>query len=283
MLRNNLPTHEHMSCSTFFHGLLAAAFLAGSVSNCLSQGIPEPTMILYGVVTDPLGYSARISFGPLIWVFQPGDGSPAVTVTGVLTNINDQFSYVLRVPVETVIPGVSISPGTLKLASTPTVYDRSQVTVSGMPAFFVTPAQTNLVLTSTDRGRIERVDLTVNLNLDSLLPVAWQLQYFGHTGVSATDDPDHDGMNNLQEYLAGTNPLDSQSRFEVLRVTPDASGSTIEWSAVLGKTYSLQRSGDLLTGFVTISSGIPGTEPTTVYRDTTATGDGPFFYRVRVE
>ena len=42
------------------------------------------------------------------------------------------------------------------------------------------------------------------------LPDTWQLQYFGYLGAPGSgplDDPDHDGMNNLQEYQTGSNPL----------------------------------------------------------------------------
>ena len=44
------------------------------------------------------------------------------------------------------------------------------------------------------------------------IPDAWMVKYFGHpTGQAsdkslATDDPDSDGLTNLQEYKAGTNP-----------------------------------------------------------------------------
>lgn len=35
---------------------------------------------------------------------------------------------------------------------------------------------------------------------------AWERAYFTHIGVNPYDDPDNDGLNNLQEYLRGTNP-----------------------------------------------------------------------------
>ena len=40
------------------------------------------------------------------------------------------------------------------------------------------------------------------------LPDSWELQYFGHLGVDGNDDPDGDWITNLQEYLAGSNPVD---------------------------------------------------------------------------
>jgi hypothetical protein len=49
------------------------------------------------------------------------------------------------------------------------------------------------------------------------IPDAWMVKYFGHpTGQAsdkslATDDPDGDGLTNLQEYQAGTNPVKSDT------------------------------------------------------------------------
>jgi hypothetical protein len=40
------------------------------------------------------------------------------------------------------------------------------------------------------------------------LPDAWEQQYFGHIGVDPNADPDGDGLTNLQEFQAGTDPTD---------------------------------------------------------------------------
>src|SRR5204863_8345795 len=136
-------------------GFLTACLLAAA-NPARGDGIPEPSLVVYGVVNNLAAGGSRVSFGTLTWIFQPADGSPTITVTGVLTNINDQFSYVLRIPCETEIPGVAVSAGALKLAASSTTYNRSQVTVEGVAANFVVPAQANLVLGRTDRGRIER-------------------------------------------------------------------------------------------------------------------------------
>jgi hypothetical protein len=54
---------------------------------------------------------------------------------------------------------------------------------------------------------------------------------------------------------------------------------------VSGKTYWLERSGDLSvpSSFSTLQSNIPGQAGATTYNDATATGPGPFFYRVGVQ
>src|SRR5262249_55572765 len=120
-----------------------------------AEGIPEPSLVIYGVVNNLSGN--RGSFGTLNLGFRPTHGGAPITLIGVLTNINDQFSYVLRVPCESEITGSPFSDGTLKLASTPTHYDCSQVSVQGVPASFKQADLANLVLSRTDRGRIERI------------------------------------------------------------------------------------------------------------------------------
>jgi Bacterial TSP3 repeat/WD40-like Beta Propeller Repeat len=79
------------------------------------------------------------------------------------------------------------------------------------------------------------------------IPDAWRAYYFGGSGTTtnsqscATCDPDGDGMSNLQEYLAGTDPTNPAS---VFRLQISAQGSTnnlvITWPAVAGRNYQLQ-------------------------------------------
>ena len=38
------------------------------------------------------------------------------------------------------------------------------------------------------------------------LPNDWEMQYFGHLNWGSGDDPDGDGLTNLQEYILGTDP-----------------------------------------------------------------------------
>ena len=41
------------------------------------------------------------------------------------------------------------------------------------------------------------------------LPDWWELQYFGNLSQVAADDPDGDGISNLQEFRQGRNPTKS--------------------------------------------------------------------------
>jgi subtilisin family serine protease len=118
------------------------------------------------------------------------------------------------------------------------------------------------------------------------LPDWWELQYFGHlTGTDPNADPDHDGMSNLAEWLAGTDPTNAASnlRVTVLSAT-NANAVVLDWTSVAGKTYWLERSTNLLTGFnFTVATNINATAPTNTQTDTTILPGNARFYRVGVE
>lgn len=118
------------------------------------------------------------------------------------------------------------------------------------------------------------------------LPDWWEFRYFGHlTGTDPNADPDHDGMNNLAEWIAGTNPTNAAS---VLRLTlvsaTNANNVVLSWPSVAGKNYWLARSTNLLTGFNSIvGTNVAATAPTNVLTDTAVLPGNTRFYRVGVE
>jgi hypothetical protein len=67
-----------------------------------------------------------------------------------------------------------------------------------------------------------------NLYIDSRgcgMPDSWQLQYFGNLNQQATGDYDGDGVDNLQEFLDGTNPTNAASA--LYRITLVSDGGTV--------------------------------------------------------
>ncbi len=138
------------------------------------------------------------------------------------------------------------------------------------------------------------------------LPDAWELVWFnGLTNTAAGDfnqdtisnlkhyqdqtdptdpDTDGDGMWNTDELLAGTQPTNAASVFQVSSLRFQASNSVISWSSVAGKKYRLQRSSGLLTtNFSNLKTNITATPTINVYTDETATGAGPYHYRISTE
>jgi hypothetical protein len=103
---------------------------------------------------------------------------------------------------------------------------------------------------------------------------------------SATADPDHDGLNNQQEFWAGTDPTNAASCLAINAFTniPGVAGGgfVVSWQSVTGKTYSVLTATNLLNGFDTLTNALPATPTVNVYTDS-VNGAGQRFYRVRVE
>jgi hypothetical protein len=82
------------------------------------------------------------------------------------------------------------------------------------------------------------------------LPIAWEKEYFGMTGIDPNADPDGDGMSSAQEYQAGTNPTDPNSRLRITAVSANTIGSTavLTWTSVPSRLYYIEERTNLTTG-----------------------------------
>jgi hypothetical protein len=119
----------------------------------------------------------------------------------------------------------------------------------------------------------------------SEISYAWLQQYDLLTDGSADyADPDHDGMNNWQEWRCGTDPTNALSALRLLSASPAGTDVTVTWQSVAGVSYSLERSTNLLAKppFSLLAPNLPGQPGTTSFIDTNAAGASPLLYRVGV-
>jgi hypothetical protein len=120
------------------------------------------------------------------------------------------------------------------------------------------------------------------------IPNSWKQQYgfnpFDPT-VAATD-PDGDGLSNLQEFLLGTNPLDSASPFHVAGITLEGPDVLITWQSVGGMTNAVESTPNPGGSYSNISGNIVITDTglaMTNYLDAGAATNTPAnYYRVRL-
>ena len=83
----------------------------------------------------------------------------------------------------------------------------------------------------------------------------WEDHYFSGS-IEAGDDADGDGVCNLGEYMAGTDPCDPQSHFSCQSMsTPSGNELTLIWPVSSGKTYVVKQSETLVNAVWSIVYG----------------------------
>ena len=114
---------------------------------------------------------------------------------------------------------------------------------------------------------------------------AWELGNFGSlTNATATSDADNDKFSDLHEYLAGTEPTNSQSYLKVISPSNTLSGNiVVKWSSASSRVYILNRSTNLVEGFTGIASNLAATPPENTYTDAAATSAVFRSYRIQLQ
>ena len=111
--------------------------------------------------------------------------------------------------------------------------------------------------------------------------IGWLQQYGLPTDGSADHtDADFDGMNNWQEWVAGTDPTNSASLLQLLSPVVAPPALLLRWNSDANHTYFIERATGLgsILAFSLLQSDITGEAGTTTFTDTI--WDGAAFYRV---
>ena len=110
----------------------------------------------------------------------------------------------------------------------------------------------------------------------------WEITYFGSTEAGQPHlDGDGDGHGNLDEFLAGTQPNEPNSLFQITEITQTEAGNgfTVSWVAAPGRSYTVHWTNDLRQAFVPIASGLT----TGSYTDTSHHTDPSGFYMIQAD
>ena len=148
------------------------------------------------------------------------------------------------------------------------------------------------VTTSTDLDGLPRIaGGTVDIGAyefqspASTISYAWLQQSGLPTDGSADDvDTDHDGHNNWQEWLAGTNPTNALSALRLASPVITPTNVTLTWTSVTNRTYTLEQATNLggAPAFSVLRSNLVGLPGTTSWTDTNAPVSSGRFYQLRV-
>lgn len=111
---------------------------------------------------------------------------------------------------------------------------------------------------------------------------SWELQYGLNTATNdAADDPDHDGADNREEFVAGTHPGDTNSVLAVGDPEPQADGQWVmAWPSVTSRQYALWYAPGLQQPFTPVMTNIPASPPRNAV--TTSWGSARGFFRLSV-
>ena len=143
-------------------------------------------------------------------------------------------------------------------------------------------------------GTPDQVTMVTGVEVDSDgdgMPDDWEILHqlnpqSAKCDDGASGDPDHDGMSNYDEYLAGTDPRDANSVLHLTATLISGTSVRLSWAAVPGRRYELLSAGTLDEVFTTVpGGGFPRTATSnleTFEESLPANGTQARYYRLRI-
>jgi hypothetical protein len=225
--------------------ILGAVFLTALTVHAFP---PAPYYTLYGIVRDQVGQTLTAEGAVLVLL----QGDEEIGRTPIHSGFQIDQNYELRIRIDANRSGT-------------TIYSEQAIPAQGLFSLVVEmndtlfyPIEVSGNLTAGKGG--ERVRLDLNLGEDSDgdgLPDVWEQWQLYQAGlypdengwdlslIDRNGDFDQDGDSNFFEYIAGTFAGDATERFELAIKEVLETSVRVEFYAITGKTYTIERSSDL--------------------------------------
>ncbi|MFT7302963.1 MAG: hypothetical protein ACI8UZ_001801 [Akkermansiaceae bacterium] len=230
-----------------FHPILTALFFMVSGVQAFP---PAPYYKLYGVVRDQVGQTITAEGASLILL----KGAEEIGRTAIYSDLRIDLNYELKIRIDANRPATQL-------------YNETAITAEGpfslvveMNGLLFYPIEVNGNLTAGKGGESVRLDLNLGVDSDDDgLPDTWeewqlyQAGYFPDENgwdlslIDRDGDFDKDGQSNWAEYVAGTFAGDRSDRFELAIKEKTEARVRFEFFAIVGKTYTIERSADGVT------------------------------------
>jgi hypothetical protein len=195
----------------------------------------------------------------------------------VVTNNLAQASFTIHGPTNRLVTGSGMSFRTNLPAGT------YSIEWNAVPFYIAPSPQTNQLGTNVNDLVFTGTYTFPDINRNGISDL-WEKQYFGSVNPLYTGrgDSDHDGVSDLEEFLAGTNPTDAASVFRLQNPETLPNGTVrLTWNTVANHAYQVEVSTNLGTWqSVTDPLIATGTSQSTTLP--ALDPHLPYFFRVRV-
>ncbi len=283
--------------SNLVGGVLAGAanLIAGNLSDgvTLSDASTTNNSVRANCILDNRGVAIALNSGA-------NDSAPAPSLASAVLSLNTTVSGSLRGPPNTACLVDFYSSPRLPAQGLIYLGAITVMTDAGGAASFTTslpgrvPAGRFLAAAATDPAgntspMSSGVAVTVSSSVNDGIPDAWRALYFGGNGTTtdsrscATCDPDRDGMNNLQEFFAGTNPTNAASVVRLNALPSNPENNVAGFLSAPGVVYRILYRDELEAGFWSIAAGqMLGTGSNILITDPDVVSTPNRFYRLQV-
>ncbi|MEW6157672.1 MAG: hypothetical protein AB1813_09580 [Verrucomicrobiota bacterium] len=205
---------------------------------------PAPDHLLFGQVRDEFGNPLALDSAQVILETTAG----IRIKTQVIADLEPGVNYKLSVPMDSGLTTDQYKPTALR----PAVPFKMWVVANGTTYL---PIEMKLKTSSLGApGERTRIDLTLGEDSDGDgLPDAWERAMLTALGLNMSlaefnpaNDLDRDGLNNLDEYLAGTYAFDPADGFTLKIATFNSGQPVLEFMGIRGRTYSVLGSENMI-------------------------------------